>query len=327
MDFNGIDLNLMAAFDALMQERNVTRAAARVDVSQPAMSAALARLRTLFDDRLFQRSAAGLLPTPRAFEIAEPIARALRQIESVLQPSARFVPESAALTFTLGLSDYPAFVLLPHVLAELARQAPDVALDVRAIAGRDDAVALLDAGKIDVAIGIAPTVQESRIMMRELFRDDFVTLVRKDHPAARTGLTMDAYLALRHILVSPEGNRHGVVDQLLADRGLARTVQVALPQMFAVPALLRQTDYVATLLRRVALHAVQASELTVLPPPVPLPDIPFHLIWHRRSDAMAAQCWLRDTIARVAKEVDGAPARSADADGPPPCRNRQNRRK
>jgi len=307
MDFKGIDLNLLAAFQALMDERNVTRAAARVNVSQPAMSAALARLRKLFGDRLFQRSAGGLLPTPRAYEIAEPVARALGQIEALLAPAAPFHPQTASLTFSVGMADYPAFVLLPRLLGELAEKAPDVRMDVHGFGGRDEAVALLDAGKIDVAIGVAPTVPESRILSREIFRDAFVTLVRKDHRATRGKLDLDAYLALRHILVSPEGSKFGVVDQALADRGLERTVQVTLPHMFAVPSLLQQTPLAAILLRRVALHSAQAGDLMIFPPPVPLPEIAFHLIWHRRNDANLAQGWLRETIVRLGAGLTTAP--------------------
>lgn len=300
MDFNGADLNLLAAFDALMQERNVTRAAARMNVSQPAMSAALGRLRTLFGDRLFQRSAAGLLPTPRANELAEPIARTLQQIGALLAPAERFDPGSATLRFGIGVSDYPAFILLPALLGALMRQAPAIEIDVHAFSARDEAVALLDAGKIDLAIGVAPTLQESRIMSRQVLCDEFVTLVRRDARPARRKLDLDAYLGLRHILVSPEGSRYGVVDQVLADHGVRRSVQVTLPQMFAVPALLRETGLAATLLRRVALHSAQAGDLMMFPPPLPLPTVSFHMIWHRRNDASASQRWLRELVEEVA---------------------------
>ena len=300
MDFNGADLNLLAAFDALMQERNVTRAAARMNVSQPAMSAALGRLRTLFGDRLFQRSAAGLLPTPRANELAEPVGRALQQIASLLAPAGHFDPGTAALRFRLGVSDYPACILLPGLLAALTGKAPGAEIDVHTFVARDDAVALLDAGKIDLAIGVAPSVQESRIMSRQILSDEFVTLVRRDARPARRMLDLEAFLRMRHVLVSPEGNRHGVVDQALADRGLQRSVQVTLPQMFAVPALLRDTDLAATLLRRVALHSAHAGDLMMFPPPLPLPTISFHMIWHRRNDANASQRWLREIVNEVA---------------------------
>jgi DNA-binding transcriptional LysR family regulator len=300
MDFNGIDLNLLAAFDALMQERNVTRAAARMNVSQPAMSAALGRLRTMFGDRLFQRSASGLLPTPRANELAEPISYAMQQIGTLLAPGQEFDPATAALRFGVGVSDYPAFVLLPGVLGVLMREAPGIEVDVHAFSGRDEAVALLDAGKIDLAVGVAPTLQESRILSRQILSDEFVTMIRRDAKPARRMLDLDAYLSMRHILVSPEGSRYGVVDQVLADHGLRRSVQVTLPQMFAVPGLLRETDLAATLLRRVALHSMQAGDLMMFPPPVPLPKISFHMIWHRRNDDSASQRWLRKMVDDVA---------------------------
>lgn len=305
MDFNGVDLNLLAAFDALMQERNVTRAAARMQVSQPAMSAALGRLRTLFGDRLFQRSAAGLLPTPRANELARPISLALQQIGTLLGPAQHFDPATATSTLRIGVSDYPGFVLLPTLLGVLLRQAPGIDVDVHAFSARDEAVALLDAGKIDLAIGVAPTLQESRIMSRCILQDEFVTLVRRDAKAARRILDLDAYLAMRHILVSPEGSRYGLVDQVLADHGLRRSVQVTLPQMSTVPALLQQTDLAATLLRRVALHSAQAGDVMMFPPPVPLPRISFHMIWHRRNDDNAAQRWLRNVVDVEAARLAG----------------------
>jgi DNA-binding transcriptional LysR family regulator len=303
MDFHGVDLNLLAAFDALIQERNVTRAAARMHVSQPAMSAALGRLRTLFGDRLFQRSAAGLLPTPRANELARPISLALQQIGALLGPDQHFDPATAASRFGIGVSDYPSFVLLPTLLGALLREAPGIDVDVHAFSGRDEAVALLDAGKIDLAIGVAPTLQESRIMSRRILHDEFVTLVRRDAKAARRIVDLDAYLAMRHILVSPEGNRYGLVDQVLADHGLRRSVQVTLPQMFAVPALLQETNLAATLLRRVALHSAQAGDLMMFPPPIPLPHVSFHMIWHRRNDDNPSQRWLRDIVDAVAAEL------------------------
>jgi DNA-binding transcriptional LysR family regulator len=123
MDFHGIDLNLLVAFDALMNERNVTRAAVRVGVSQPAMSAALARLRTLLGDTLFQRSASGLLPTPRARDLAAPIAQALQQIAAAMVEQPAFEPGTASVTFRIGLQDYPTVVLLPRLLAALRNTA------------------------------------------------------------------------------------------------------------------------------------------------------------------------------------------------------------
>lgn len=303
MDFHGIDLNLLAAFDALIEERNVTRAAARVGVSQPAMSAALARLRKLLGDPLFLRSPEGLLPTPRARELAAPLSQALTQIEAVLVKKAAFVPGDASLTFNVGMSDYPTFVLLPQLLGALAEQAPGVSLNVRAFSDRDHAVDLLDAGAIDAAIGVLPTHADGRISSMPILQDQFVTILANDHPDARRGMTMKTYLAWPHVLVSPEGDRYGVVDQALAQKGKKRELALTLPQMFAVPAVVARTRMAATVLRRVALSSEAGGRLALLPPPLALPSIVFHLIWHRRCESSPAQAWFRALIASIAASL------------------------
>lgn len=303
MDFYGIDLNLLVAFNALMNERNVTRAATQVGVSQPAMSAALSRLRKFFGDPLFLRSADGLLPTARARDLSEPISKALLQIESTLVKKPQFVPENASLTFKLGLSDYPAFVLLPALLQLLEKKAPGVSLNVHAFSDRDHAVDLLDAGAIDAAIGVPPTHVDGRILTLPVLRDEFVTIVANDHPAARRGMSMKNYLELQHALVSPEGELYGIVDQALAQQGKKRKLALTLPQMFAVPAIVAQTRMTATVMKRVALHSPAGRQLVLFPPPITLPEIVFDLIWHRRNDSHPAQLWFRGLVAECAASL------------------------
>lgn len=303
MDFHGIDLNLLAAFDALMSERNVTRAATRVGVSQPAMSAALSRLRKRFGDPLFLRSAKGLSPTPRARELAAPIAGALRQLEEALVDAPAFRPGEASTTFTLGLSDYPAFVLLPLLARALEEQAPGVSLNVQMFSGRDQAVDLLDAGTVDAAIGVSPTRQDGRIRTQPILRDEFVTIVARNHPVARRGMDLATYLALSHVLVSPEGDRHGLVDEALAQQGEQRRLALTLPEMFTVPAVVAQTQTTATIMKRVALYSAARKQLVLFPPPLALPPIVFNLIWHRRHDVHPAQQWFRQRIIELASSL------------------------
>jgi DNA-binding transcriptional LysR family regulator len=297
MDFHGLDLNLLVAFNALMNERNVTRAATQVGVSQPAMSAALARLRKLFGDPLFLRSADGLLPTLRARDLADPIAQALGQIESTLITKPEFQPSKGLLAIKIGMSDYPAFVILPALLTALAREAPGVSLIVFAFNDRDQAIDLLDAGIIDIAIGVSPTHSDARISMRQLLLDEFVTILASDHPVARRGMNMKTYLQLKHILVSPEGEQFGIVDLALTQIGKKRKLELTLPQMFAVPAIVARTQLTATVLKRVALSS-SANHLVLFPPPIDLPMVEFNLIWHRRSDSHPAQLWFREFVAQ-----------------------------
>jgi DNA-binding transcriptional LysR family regulator len=207
------------------------------------------------------------------------------------------------MDFTLGLSDYPAFVLLPALLNALEKKAPGVSLRVRSFSSRDSAVDLLDAGLIDAAVGVPPTQAETRILTRPILRDEFVTMVRRDHPSARRGMSMKTFLSLQHVLVSPEGDRHGLVDEALAQLGKRRNLVLTLPQMFAVPAVIAQTQMTATVMKRVALNSPARRMLVLFPPPVTLADVVFDLIWHRRSDTHPAQLWLRDLIESLAKSL------------------------
>lgn len=303
MDFHGIDLNLLVAFNALMNERNVTRAAIQTGVSQPAMSAALSRLRILLGDPLFQRSNAGLIPTSRARDLASPIAAALQQIEQAMITQPGFKPETAQVTFKLGLQDYPTVVLLPTLMQALEQTCPGVSLNVVSFNDRNTAVDLLDAGAIDVAIGVPPTNMDARILTRPLLRDEFVTIVSSEHRAAREPMDLQTYLDLQHVLVSPEGELHGLVDRTLAQQGKQRKLALTVPHIFAVPAVIARTHMAATILKRVALHSQTSHQLMLFSPPLALPEIVFHLIWHRRSGNSPAQVWFRECIATHASAL------------------------
>lgn len=302
MDFRGLDLNLLVAFDALMEEKNVTRAATKASVSQPAMSAALSRLRRHFADPLFIRSASGLLPTARAKEIGLHVSKALNELTHLLTPD-EFSPQNRSMSFTLGMSEYPMMVLLPRIMKAVNQQAPGVTIHVQTYIDRDESVAMLDSGKIDLVIGIAPTKAENRILSLPLLRDEFVTLAQRDSEAAREGMTLASYLRTGHILVSPEGNHFGLVDERLKAMGLARDLRLTLPSMFAVTGVIQQTHYIATVLKRSVLISDKSENVLMFNPPVEMPHIQFDLLWHRRSDASKAQEWLRQLICEQAREM------------------------
>jgi DNA-binding transcriptional LysR family regulator len=297
MNLNGIDLNLLVAFDALVAERNVTRAAARVGRTQPAMSAALARLRELLKDELFVRSPTGLQPTPRALDLAEPIGRALDEIQRTLEFTQAFDAERSGATFSVGLSDHPAYVLLPLLVEYLRKAAPNVSLRVRAFTDRDEAIALLDAGDVNVAVGVPPTTAAGRILVQPLFEERFVCILRRGHPAAKNKLDLKTFLSLPHVLVSPENDRFGLVDAALEARGLKRHLALTMPQMYAAPMLVSRSDMIATVMQGVVAASGQEGVLSILKPPIPLEPVPFVMTWHRRNDGHPAQRWLREAIA------------------------------
>ncbi|WP_420006261.1 LysR family transcriptional regulator [Arenibacterium sp. LLYu02] len=304
MNLNSIDLNLLVGFEALMAERNVTRAAARVGRTQPAMSGTLARLRDLMEDELFVRSASGLQPTPRALELHEPISRALAQIQSAFSFLERFEPETADTAFTIAMSDPPTLFLLPALFEELAREAPGITLHVRGFDDRDEAIALLDSGVVDVAIGVPPTEKAGRILSRPLFEDGFVTIMRTGHPAARGALTRDTFLAWPHVLFSPEDDRFGIVDQRLEDLGLRRNLVLTVPNATAAALVVERTDAFCTMLIGLALQFAASGKVIFAETPLDLPRAPFTMNWHRRNDANLAQRWFRGLIGRVTLKRD-----------------------
>lgn len=305
MDLWGVDLNLMVAFDALMRERSVTKAGVRVGRTQPALSAALSRLRHLFKDELFIRSATGLQPTPRAIELAGPIGSALAQLQQTLEFTQSFEPLLSSSAFTLGVSDHPACVVLPQLLRVLGVTAPGVSLRVKSFAARERAVEMLDAGEVDAAVGVLGATTP-RILTAAMFSERFVCVVRKTHPCAASRLTLKAFLSLPHLLVSPEGDGVGHVDVKLAELGKKRKIALQLPQMYAAPAIVSDSDLIATLMEGVVLSSGRRSRLRIVRPPLRLEEVAFVLHWHRRSDSHPGQRWFRDQILAVGAAITAA---------------------
>jgi DNA-binding transcriptional LysR family regulator len=296
----GTNLNLLVAFDALVAERSVTRAAARIGVTQSAVSNALAQLRVLFDDPLFLRARRGVTPTPRAIELAGPIRQGLALFASALAPAA-FAPSRSTRTFVLAASDFVELVLLPPLLRRLAREAPGVRVEVRPW-GLHEVPDALARGEVDLMAGFygeVPPQHEQRF----LFEEPYVCIVRKDLPHVGRRLTLARYLELSHVLVSERADSPGSVDRALAARGLARRVGARVSHFLLVPAHVSQTDLIAAVGRRVAEAFARSYAIKVLKPPIPLPPGRVGQVWHRRADADAGHRWLRTALEEVAREV------------------------
>jgi DNA-binding transcriptional LysR family regulator len=299
MNVAGFDLNLLKAFDALYAERHVTRAGQRMGLSQPAMSGALTRLREVFNDELFVRSPTGMQPTPRADDLAGPISSALRLTRSILQDNG-FDPATADHIVTIAMTDYAAFVLLPLLLARLATEAPRLDVRVRGIFGKDEVIELLDSGEVSLALSV-PVDASARILTRQLLREGFACIARPGHPAFAKDAEIAAFASASHLLVSPEGDRAGLVDRKLAALGLTRRVVLSLPQFLVAPFVVAETDLIATLASRVARRFAAANiGIVVHEPPIALSDWPLAMMWHRRVDDHPTAAWLRDCIAEIA---------------------------
>jgi DNA-binding transcriptional LysR family regulator len=301
MNLAAIDLNLLVAFEALLEERNVTRAGQRIGLAQPSMSSALTRLRALFGDELFIRTAAGMQPTARALALAGPIGEALARIRETLAPDTAFEPATARRRLTIAVTDYGDLIVVPALVALLRQEAPGIDLVVRPIADPSASLAALERGDIDALIaGHLP--DSARIVRRLLFEEDFVCIRDKVHA---TPLTPDDYVGLPHALFSSAGGdgSPGMVDTILAREGRRRRVAVTLAHVVAVPFTVAGTDLVATMARRVATLFADIAGVTLMPLPYDAPAFAIDLLHSRRATADPALRWFLAVIERIGRSL------------------------
>ena len=301
----GLDLNLLVALRALLAERHVTRAAARVGLSQPAMSHALSRLRDLLGDPLLVRTPNGMRPTPRAEAMTAPLERALEDIGRLIASPAPFEPRLSTRKFRIASNDYMELVLFPRLLHRLWIEAPNI--DVRIVNLDAQANADLAEGRLDLAMGVVGQFGDADaprgLRSQDLVSDGFICVVREGHPVVKKRLSLDDFVALPHALVSPRGEGGSVVDSALARLGKKRRVAVEIPHFLVAPHVIRETDLLLTLAARVAASLAPLLGLRRIPPPLELPTFTMSMVWHERQHVDPAHAWLRDLIATVAKDL------------------------
>jgi DNA-binding transcriptional LysR family regulator len=286
-----IDLNLFVVFDTIYAERNLTRAAERLSLTQPAVSNALARLRRSLDDPLFVKTRSGMEPTALAESIAEPIAEALQLMQGVSSRNRVFDPASSKRSFRLSLLDLHAEMILPRLLQRLRSVAPGVGLDIQRTA-RADLSRALSQGTVEIASDI-PLADTGNLVAQVALRDPYVCALRPDHPLADEPLTLERYLSLTHIHVSSRPKGAGAVDLALRKSGTRRKIGLRTHSYLAVADMVRNSDMGVTLTRSWAL----AQGLTTLPLPLTVAPMEIRLYRHLRSDGDAAILWLFDLIA------------------------------
>jgi DNA-binding transcriptional LysR family regulator len=296
-----LDLNLLVALDALLTERSVTRAAARVGLGQSAMSHNLSRLRHLFADEFLTRSPDGMRPTPRALALADPVRLALAQIQSLVLPEKPFDAATAERVFRVGLSDALEVRLMPGLLAHLRETAPRVGLRLRST-DRFQILDELDADRLDLGIGVF-TQGQTHHKRRGLFTDDLLCVFSAERVGVPPPLSLDDYVRLPHVLTSQRGDAHGVVDDALAKLGLTRTITLTTQRFLAVPYIIRSAPVVATMQARIARFFAAEFGLSISPAPVELPTVSTSLLWHASYDHDPAHVWLRRTIVHLVAET------------------------
>ncbi|HEX8171643.1 MAG TPA: LysR family transcriptional regulator [Thermoanaerobaculia bacterium] len=305
MKLEAIDLNLLLVFEALVAEQNVTRAAERVGLTQPAVSAALSRLRRLLGDPLFERSGGRMQPTARARQLIGPIGDALARIRVALEAQP-FRAAEASREFRIVASDYVELLVMPHVLAALAREAPGVRVRVLAAAALfDPPLAVLQSAQADLSIGFYPRVSQPHLVSRALFDERFVYVAKRSVPLTRGRLSLRTFLATPQVrmLYSPAFEGGGMVDSVLHARGLERRIGATVAHMTAVPRVVAATGFLGMIPERLANAEAPRHHLRILEAPVKLPTVTCMLVWHERAQHDPALAWLRAVIERVARAL------------------------
>ena len=301
------DLNLLPIFVALMEERSVTRAAERLGMTQPALSNALSRLRTTFQDPLFIRQRYGIHPTPIALELAPVIAEAVARLDDAVLGQQDFDPAKAERLLTIAPNGYVEFVLAPAIVARLRQAAPGVKLRLLPY-GNDLAETGVISGTTALVLGRIVDPPDN-LVVQHLMEEGFGCIVRTDHPEVGDEFTRDQYERLKHVNVEPPGRLRAGLFQALARQNLKREVFVSAANFFVVADMIAMTDYCATLPSLICRRLASDVRLKVLPPPVDLGTFPVEMAWHVRYRHDASHRWLRSLVYEVAENILMGPSR------------------
>lgn len=297
MNIGRIDFNLLVTLEALLIERSVSRAARRLDLSQPALSAQLARLRAMLGDALFVPSHRGMTPTPLALALQQPLGAALTQLRQVVTQARAFDPLHDSFTVHVAGSDYVQSVLLLDFVLMLRAQAPGLRVALRSA----DAARLpeqMEKGEVDLAV-LTPEGIADSLRARFLFDETYVFIARRGHPALRRSVDVGRFCALEHVIVSPRGGGFSTpVDDVLNEQGLQRRVALSASTFQSVPDLVERSDLVALVPARTV--ASRSARLRVMAPPLPVRGFAIHMAWHDRNHGDAAQRWVRERLVEFA---------------------------
>ncbi|MBC8027853.1 MAG: LysR family transcriptional regulator [Steroidobacteraceae bacterium] len=297
-----VDLNLLVVFEAVLEERHVTRAALRLHVTPSAVSHGLGRLRRLMNDPLFLRQPKGVVPTERALALAAAIADILDRARRLMANAEAFDPARSKRRFMIGAPDGASAVLLPPLLAEIRRAAPGIDLGVRNLVGQfDAALTALDGRELDVVV-VPLTELPARFVSRQLYDEDFVVVRRAGHSLGRN-LTLASYCSAPHLVVSVSGDPHGLVDRELAKRGKSRRVVLTVSNFMQALAIVAESDLVAALPRQFVAKHAKRYNLVVSEPPFPFLSAPLRVVAPQAALRDAGLVWLLDVIERAAKHA------------------------
>lgn len=299
LNLRQIDLNLLVALQALLDERSVTGAAERLGLSQPALSRMLARLRLVFDDPLMVRMGREMVPTPRAQAVATPLRQLLAEAKELIRPD-HFEPAAVADTVRIMASDAAIEAAITPWVDAMAARAPGLRYDI--VPFTADVTEALARGTVDFAIDVFPDPPEN-CRVEHLIVDRFACVVRAGHPVVAEGLTPERYAALDHIAITGTGAFVAILEQELARLGVRRNVMFSTTSMTTAPFVASQTDWIATVPSARARRSVGRFGVEMLPLPYPVREIPLSVLWHERTDASPLHRWMRECLPKVEMPV------------------------
>ena len=295
-----MDMKLLAVFDEIYKTRSVSRAGENLGIAQTSVSLALGRLRRQFNDPLFVRTAGGMVPTPHAVTLLQPLRQALELLRVATRQQVVFEPASSSRTFHIAMTDISHLEFLPSLVNKIGKLAPDVHIKVLRIT--PETPKSLESGEADLAVGFMPEL-EAGFYQQKLFDQGFACVVRRDHPRVGQRLTESLFKREKHVVVTAPGTGHDLVEQALDHRRIQRNVTLSLPTLPGVGNLLANTDLIATVPERVAQMLVRIARVKALSPPFKFPTFSIKQHWHERYQQDSANRWLRSTVADLFLDV------------------------
>jgi DNA-binding transcriptional LysR family regulator len=296
------DLNLLKAFDALYKERNVTRAAERISISQPAMSAVLGRLRDLFNDPLFIRDKFGVSPTEKASAIHPTIEQALEELDSLVQSEQVLDLENEKRTFDIAVTDYFQLMILPLLMRRIRQYAPNFQI-ITSVFRQDITETGMMSGRTELAFGRLIDPPDS-LIVRHAIEDSFACLVSKSHPSIKARLSLKQLETFKHVVMQPRGKLHTGIFRILEEKGIKRNIACTVTHFHAIPHLIIDTDYIALLPKRICEQfAKNNPSLHMVKTPDIFDTFPLHLSWHKRNQKDPAHQWLRNQILECCQSI------------------------
>ena len=293
---DSIDIRLLMVFDAIYKTRSVTAAADGLDLAQPAVSVALAKLRNHFGNPLFVRTSNGMEPTPFSEGLVQPVREALDAVEKVLGHRGEFDPASAERSFRISMADISQLVLLPRLWEALRETAPGIRIEI--VPMSSDTARLLESGEADLAVGFVPQL-EAGFHQQTLFMQNFVCMLARDHPRIGDSLDLAGFEAEDHAVISSSGAAPGILEREIARQGITRRVVLKIPSFLGAAFVIEHTDLLLTVPRRLGDVLQGRGAFRFLPVPFPLPEYEVKQHWHERYHHDEGNRWLRRLVSRL----------------------------